>query len=151
MNASYPELDQRLAALRAEAQAWCPPVALDDAIAAAGNRPARRAPSPQQWVLWPLALAASIAVLSLTVRAMLAPPDPAYAEPAASVRPTFTPVVPIAEIQRTADAVVVPARVPRMTLAQYGLPVDPARADDPVDTELLVRRDGALLAYRFVE
>jgi hypothetical protein len=66
------------------------------------------------------------------------------------VRHAFMPVVPVAEIERASDALVVPARMPRMSLAQFGLPVDPARADDAIDTELLVRRDGALLAYRFV-
>ena len=37
-----------------------------------------------------------------------------------------------------------------MTLAQFGLPVNPARAVEAIDTELLVRRDGAVLALRFV-
>jgi hypothetical protein len=37
-----------------------------------------------------------------------------------------------------------------MSLAQFGLPVDPARAADAIDAELLVRLDGAVLAVRFV-
>jgi len=45
---------------------------------------------------------------------------------------------------------VVPARMPRMALAQFGLPVNPARAGEAIDTELLVRPDGAVLALRFV-
>jgi len=36
-----------------------------------------------------------------------------------------------------------------MTLAQFGLPVNPAQAADDIDTELLVRGDGAVLAVRF--
>ena len=60
------------------------------------------------------------------------------------------PVVPLADIERAGDAMVVPARLPRMTLAQLGLPVNPARAADAIDTELLVRRDGSVLAVRFV-
>jgi hypothetical protein len=59
-------------------------------------------------------------------------------------------VVPIADIERAGDALVVPAKLPRTTLAQLGLPINPARAADTIDTELLVRRDGAVLAVRFV-
>lgn len=154
MNPSFPELEQRLAALRAHVQAWTPPERVDAAIAAAA-RSTRREPSrlrrmAQHWIAWPLALAASVVVIAVAVRGWSHPPgDEATAT--APPRPSFTPIVPMAEIQQTADAVVVPARVPRMTLAQYGLPLDPARADVPVDAELLVRRDGAVLAYRFVD
>jgi len=62
----------------------------------------------------------------------------------------FMPVVPIADIESATDALVVPARLPRTTLAQLGLPINPARAADAIDTELLVRRDGSVLAVRFV-
>ena len=59
-------------------------------------------------------------------------------------------VVPLAEIEGAGDAMVVSARLPRMTLAQLGLPVNPARAAEAIDTELLIRRDGSVLAVRFV-
>jgi hypothetical protein len=36
-----------------------------------------------------------------------------------------------------------------MSLAELGLPVDPGRAADGIDAELLVRGDGTLLAVRF--
>ena len=48
----------------------------------------------------------------------------------------FMPVVPLADIERAGDAWSCPRAVPRMTLAQLGLPVDPARAADAIDTEL---------------
>jgi len=63
---------------------------------------------------------------------------------------TFVPVVPLADIENAGDALVVPARVSRMTLAQLGFPVNPASAADAVDAELLVRGDGSLLAVRLV-
>ena len=56
----------------------------------------------------------------------------------------------MAEIERAGDKMVIPARLARMTLAQLGLPVDPARAGEGVDTELLVRGDGSVLAVRFI-
>jgi hypothetical protein len=153
MMSAHPELDRRLAALRGSAATFEPPAAVDAAIAAAvrsAGRAAPHRPGRHAWIAWPLALAAALAMLSFVVRSLAPVQDgPAEALPA-TAHLQFTPVVPLAEIQETGDALVVPARVPRMTLAQFGVPVDPARADDTVDTELLVRRDGALLAYRFV-
>ena len=62
----------------------------------------------------------------------------------------FLPVVPLADIERAGDTMVVWARVSRTTLAALGVPVDPARVTETVDTELLVRDDGSVLAVRFV-
>ena len=120
------------------------------AVARAAQRPVRRS-AGDRWLAWPLALAASIAVLSFVVRSL--PPEAIVAEPAAAASTAaaeFMPVVPLADIERAGDAMVVPARLPRMTLAQLGLPVNPALAADAIDTELLVRRDGSVLAVRFI-
>lgn len=115
--------------------------------AAAGAKP-RAAHDP--WLAWPLALAASIAVLSFITRSV--PPEAIVAEsvpPVADER-AFLPVVSLDEIEQAGATLVVPARMPRTTLAALGLPIDPARAADAIDTELLVRGDGAVLAVRFV-
>lgn len=154
------DLDRGFAALKAAVADALPPPAVDRAIAHAIER-AQRQPLPatapargnDRWLAWPLALAASIAVLSFVVRSL--PPEAVLAEPAPlavqrEAGRDFMPVVPIADIEAAGDTVVVPARVPRMTLAQLGLPVNPARAADAIDTELLVRRDGSVLAVRFV-
>jgi hypothetical protein len=144
-------LDCCLAELRDASRDWSPPAAVDAAIAAAASRAMRTRRAAPRWIAWPLALAATITVVSFVVGTW---PQQAPVGPAPTVsdevRHAFMPVVPVAEIERASDALVVPARMPRMSLAQFGLPVDPARADDAIDTELLVRRDGALLAYRFV-
>ena len=150
MSAPHPELDRRLAALREATAGFEPPATTDAAVAAATRAGARRAAGRHGWIAWPLALAATIAGISFAVRSGGPLSGPAEEPLPAAGRAAFTPLVPIAEIEDSGDAVVVPARVPRMTLAQFGMPVDPARADDAVDAELLVRRDGALLAYRFV-
>lgn len=147
------ELDRRLDALKDAVASELPPPATDRAIAAAVER-AKRAPRNgargDRWLAWPLALAASIAVLSFIVRSL--PPEAVVAEPAVvqGSGDEFLPVVPMAEIERAGDALVVPARLPRTTLAQLGLPINPARAADAIDAELLVRRDGSVLAVRFV-
>lgn len=149
------DLDHRLAALKESVADAVPPPATDRAVATAiagAHRAAARAARARpgdRWLAWPLALAASIAVLSFVVRSL--PPEAVVGEPA-TVRSgdEFLPVVPIADIERARDALVVPARLPRTTLAQLGLPIDPARAADTIDAELLVRRDGSVLAVRFV-
>jgi hypothetical protein len=46
---------------------------------------------------------------------------------------------------------VVAAELPRAALAYYGLPIDPARADQPARAELLMSARGAVLAVRFVQ
>lgn len=150
------DLDRRFAALKSSVADALPPAATDAGIAAAIAR-ARRTPraaarTSGRWLAWPLALAATIAVLTVVVRSL--PPESIVAEPVASAAQDgardFMPVVPLADIENAGDALVVPARLPRMTLAQLGLPVNPARAADAIDTELLIRRDGAVLAVRFV-
>jgi len=152
------DLDRRISALKEAVADALPPPSTDRAVEAAIVR-AKRAPRQaarargERWLAWPLALAASIAVLSFVVRSL--PPEAAVAPeakpPAARAGgDEFMPVVPIADIERARDALVVPARLPRMTLAQLGLPINPARAADAIDTELLVRRDGSVLAVRFV-
>ena len=147
-------LDRRFAALKDAVAAELPPTATDRAVAAAvarARRATRAAARGDRWLAWPLALAASIAVLSLVVRSL--PPEavvPDAAVIAQAAGDEFMPVVPIADIESATDALVVPARLPRTTLAQLGLPINPARAADAIDTELLVRRDGSVLAVRFV-
>lgn len=149
------DLDRQLAALKESVAGAVPPPATDRAVAAAiahAKRTSARASRSRpgdRWLAWPLALAASIAVLSFVVRSL--PPEAVTAEPAVrSSGDEFLPVVPIADIERAGDALVVPARLPRTTLAQLGLPINPARAADTIDAELLVRRDGSVLAVRFV-
>ena len=150
-------LDDRLAALKADLAATEPPASTDRAIAQAVERASRKraasALAPrvlERWLAWPVALAASIGLVAIAVRQMPAGEIVSAPAVAAAADTRFMPVVPVAEIERSSDAYVVPARVPRMALAQFGLPVNPARAGDAIDTELLVRPDGAILALRFV-
>ncbi len=161
---ALPELDTRLAALRESLATAAPPPATDQAIATAVAKAAR---APRRawfgsapldgWMAWPLGLAAAITVLSFIVRAV--PPhgaaDTGTGGPQSAAQPapaaaSFMPVVPLNELERAGDALVIPARLSRLSLAQLGLPVNPARAADAIETELLVRSDGAVLAVRFI-
>lgn len=148
-------LDDSLRELSLALADAAPPDRVDAAIAQAIGRDARRRAGAtkgrmfERWLLWPLALAASIFAISIVVR-QVPPATPApTADDAAEAR-AFLPLASSDEIERSPDAIVVATRLPRVALAQMGLPVDPARADQPVDAELLVRPDGAVLAFRFV-
>ena len=160
MTVPLPQLEARLAELRESLAGAAPPPSTDRAIAAAIAK-ARRTGSGKArfgartfdaWIAWPLGLAASITVLSFIVRSM--PPQAVSGADtvgiAAAQAASFMPVVPSAELERAGDTLVVPARMSRMSLAQFGLPVNPACAADAIDAELLVRPDGAVLAVRFV-
>ncbi|MGZ8994136.1 MAG: hypothetical protein ACXW16_08985, partial [Burkholderiaceae bacterium] len=50
-----------------------------------------------------------------------------------------------------APAVIVSSQVAAATLSEYGLPMDPARADEVVRAEFLLSPTGLVLAVRFAE
>ena len=152
------ELDRQLASLRTSVASLAPPDRVDRAIAAAialdrGAGRSRWRVARPAWLAPSAALAAMLAVVAIVGHdAMRAPTLDAGTSAVAreTDRAWFLPVVPVTELAQADDAWVVSAQLSRMTLAQLGLPVDPAQAAEVVDTELLVRPDGALLAVRFV-
>lgn len=112
--------------------------------------PAKRRPAAAPW--WrrwmigvPVALAAALTVLLIaTPMAPVAPGVTVAATP-------FFALAGIEAIAAESAPVVVSSRVPRTALADYGLPVDPARVDEPVNAEFLMSRAGVVLAVRFRE
>jgi len=159
-------LDRRLSALKGELALLRPPPEVERGLAAAiakaqrasptssaaNLKPNRLAPtSHQRWLAWPLALAAALGIITWTLRSPT--PDETAPERMPTVRAAtdFIPVVPVADIARTRGAYVVSTQVPRTMLADFGLPVSPARAAETVASELLVRPDGTVLAVRFFE
>ena len=149
MTAAYAELDRRLAALRDATASFEPPLPPTDAAiaaAVAAPRHASRRPAGRHALARVAARARRRAssVVSFVVRSLR--PD-AGATDAAAIAPSAQATsscrsCPWPRSRTAGTRVVVPARVPRTTLAQFGVPIDPARADDAIDTELLVRRDG---------
>ena len=158
------ELDRRLAALKSTLATAAPPQSVDAAVEAAiaGRRPASRVARPHRtfswnpgrwlpaWIAGFAAMAAAIGFVAFIDRhaQMLSTQETDAASAAGpGERAWFLPIVPVSE-WASDDALVVQARLPRMTLAQLGVPVNPAQAADAVDAELLVRGDGAVLAVR---
>jgi hypothetical protein len=124
--------------------------------AVAGSRPAMRpraqprAASAKRRLLGWLgarAMAAGAFALLLVAGTLLRAGGGSAALPPAP----FIALTSIDAIAAEPGKVVVPARVPRAQLADYGLPVDPARADVPAQAEFLLSARGVVLAVRFVE
>lgn len=124
--------------------------------AVAGARPAmqpraqpRAASAKRRFLVWlgAPAMAAGAFALLLVAGTLLRSgggPNPERSAP-------FIALTSIDAIAAEPGKVVVPARVPRAQLADYGLPVDPARADVPAQAEFLLSARGVVLAVRFVE
>jgi hypothetical protein len=140
-------LDSHLAALRADLAGVHPPSALEGALVA--RFAAARGRRPPLWWMPPLALAATIAMVSWTIRApQLQAPQPL----AAPVDPgPFLALRPLERIALEPSASVVATEVPRALLADWGLPVAPDRADEPVRAELLYSAEGEALAVRIIQ
>ncbi len=99
------------------------------------------------------ALAAS--VLALLSAVLLHARDQGAAAPTAQLaaaRPQVaTPFYPVFGAAQHAARNVVRVRVPRTTLAVFGLPYNPRRAGDPIIADLVVDNGGMVTAVRFVQ
>ena len=140
-------LDPRLGLLRAELDSVHAPPALEAALAAQFRRAHRTRPT--LWWMPPLALAATIGMLSWMVRAPLhTDPIP----PMAAVDPgPFLALRPLERIALEPGTTVVETEFPRALLADWGLPVSPDRAAEPVRAELLYSAEGEALAVRIIQ
>jgi len=153
-------LDSTLRALRREIASLEPPPAVGRALAAAIARAERRAVAPGlvswraargYWLAGSLTAAAALVFFAWTLRVPPAEPQGDRSTAFVPAATDFIPVVPVGEIASTRAAYVVSTLMPRTMLADFGLPVSPTRAAEPVASELLVRGDGTVLAVRFLE
>lgn len=147
-------LDPRLAAVRAELESVRAPASLEGALAAQFRRAQNR--PPRLWWMPPLALAATLAIVSWMIRAPL-PPLPAPTQVAALASANspqdpgpFLALKPLERIALEPGTTVVETEFPRALLAEWGLPVAPDRAGEPVRAEMLYSPDGEALAVRLI-
>ena len=115
----------------------------------------RRAGRPRLWWLPPLAMVATVAIVSWMVRHPAVQPatEPAfefYTEPAPQPASPFLALKPLERIALEPQARVVATEFPRELLAQWGLPVAPERAGEPVRAEMLYSAEGEPLALRIL-
>lgn len=176
-----PALRARMARLSAAVATLQPPPALEAALRArlfaagpqvarpapaAVMRPARREPSLTErwaaWCAWPVSVAAAMGLCSWMVLTNPAvAPDRADLQATAGVGSTGLPsgetATPFLALAAFDDfpagmrSEVVAATLPRATLVEFGLPVSPMRAAEPIDAEFLVGPNGSVLAVRFVD
>jgi hypothetical protein len=139
-------LDSRLAALRSELDTLHAPPALESVLAAQFRR--THGKRPTLWWMPPLALAATLGVVSWMVR-MPAPVAPVQVAAAADPGP-FLALRPLERIALEPSTTVVETEFPRALLADWGLPVEPDRANEPVRAQLLYSPDGEALAVRLI-
>lgn len=146
-------LDTDLAALRAELAGVHPPAAIENALVAQFRRQHRAAGAarPRLWWMPPLALAATIALATWMIRAHSHDPIVIERTPAAADGGPFLALRPMERMAlEPGSATVVTTEFPRALLADWGLPVSPERAGEPVRAEMLYSADGEPIAVRLV-
>ncbi len=104
----------------------------------------------RHWVFnWRVSAFAGATALAVAISIVLLAPDAPQRN--ATVRTPFLALVASEAIAAEPSALVVSAQVPAAALSDYGLPLDPARADEPIRAEFLLSPTGLVLAVRFAE
>jgi hypothetical protein len=98
----------------------------------------------------PLALAATVALVTWMLRGPMPRPVVPERLPAVHDGGPFLALKPLERIALEPSTTVVASEFPRALLADWGLPVDPARAGEPVRAEMLYSADGEALAVRLL-
>ena len=149
MNSTTEEilLDSRLHDVKRGLASLHPPASVEAARVASFRGRAKHARRPRLWWIPPLALAATVALVSWMVR------GPMTTAPALEVRDDPGPFLALRPLERIAlepSTTVVATEFPRALLAEWGLPVSPERAGEPVRAEMLYSADGEPLAIRLI-
>jgi hypothetical protein len=143
-------LDSRLDDLKREVATFQAPDAIESALVHHYRKHHRKSARPNLWWVPPLALAATIALVSWMVRGpMPVAPMEAMVAPAEDPGP-FLALRPLERIALEPSTTVVATEFPRALLADWGLPVSPDRAGEPVRAEMLYSADGEPLAIRLI-
>ena len=148
-------LTDRLDELKSGISTLSPPDSIEHALVAQFRRERARRESalrPRLWWMPPLAMAATVAVTSWMVRApmAIAPADVAPVTYTEAQAGPFIALRPLERIALEPQATMVRTEFPRALLAQWGLPVSPERAGEPVRAEMLYSSDGEALAVRLL-
>ena len=98
---------------------------------------------------WRAAALAGAATLAIAISAIVLVPNAPQSD--TTVRTPFLALVASEAIAAEPSAVIVSSQVSGAMLSDYGLPVDPARVDQPIRAEFLLSPTGLILAVRFTE
>ncbi len=147
-------LTSRLDELKGDLARLQAPDALEARLTAEFRKRRTKAMRPALWWMPPLALAATVAVVSWMVRSPIAIPTDTPVEALIAGEPDPGPFLALRPLERIAlepGATVVATEFPRALLAQWGLPVSPERAGEPVRAEMLYSAQGEPLAVRLLD
>jgi hypothetical protein len=128
--------------------------AAQEAALAARFRSKRVSSRPRLWWMPPLALAATIAIVSWMIRGPVPAGDDIVVLAGASFERDAGPFLALRPLERIANesgTTVVATEFPRALLASWGLPVSPDRAAEPVRAEMLYSAQGEPLAVRLLD
>jgi hypothetical protein len=148
-------LDLKLDELKRELADHHAPDAVEAVLVARFRKTKPATSRPRFWWMPPLALAATIAVTSWMIRG----PMPHSQDLVTLAPPTstlegdpgpFLALQPLDRIAAAPNTRVVTTEFPRALLADWGLPVSPDRAGEPVRAEMLYSNDGEPLAVRIL-
>ena len=143
-------LDLKLDELKRELSGIEAPRAMEEALIARFRNARRPAARPSLWWMPPLALAATITLVAWMIRGPL-PEARSIVTPAAELDPgPFVALKPLERIALEPGTTMVTSEFPRALLADWGLPVSPERAGEPVRAEMLYSADGEPLAVRLL-
>ena len=144
-------LDSRLDDVKRALGAIKAPGAIEDALVARFRAHRKPSTRPKLWWVPPLALAATIALVSWMVRTPLPVAPTGEILAAATEDPgPFLALKPLDRIALEPSTTVVATEFPRALLADWGLPVSPDRAGEPVRAEMLYSAEGEPLAIRLI-
>ena len=150
-------LDLKLDELRRELAGVHAPDAMEAALRKRFRKTKPATSRPRLWWMPPLALAATIAITSWMIRGPMQGSDPLVSlAPATSTLEgdrdpgPFLALQPLERIAAEPSTRVVTTEFPRALLADWGLPVSPDRAGEPVRAEMLYSADGEPLAVRLL-
>ena len=147
-----PLLDLRLDAARRGLAREKAPEHLEAALAARFRTLRPQPARPRFWWMPPVALAATIAIVSWMVRGPATPShDGITVETTPADAGPFLALKPLERIALEPGTRLVSTQFPRALLADWGLPVAPERAGEPVRAEMLYSADGEPLAVRLIQ
>ena len=145
-------LDLKLDELKRELGTIDAPGAIESALLARFRAQGSASRRPRLWWMPPLALAATLALMSWIIRGPL--PEAQRVAAVASGAETdpgpFLALRPLERIALEPGTTMVTTEFPRALLADWGLPVSPDRAGEPVRAEMLYSADGEPIAVRLI-
>ena len=143
----------KLDELRNELARIVAPDAMEAALVARFRATRTAADRPRLWWMPPLALAATIALVSWMIRGPVPAGDDIVVLAGPAIERDAGPFLalrPLERIAKESGTTVVATEFPRALLASWGLPVSPDRAAEPVRAEMLYSAEGEPLAVRLL-